>query len=103
MAKSTTIRIEQQVETQWQREVSVNERKFKEMLREIRPDLFVLMDILDETKINPLILWKVARSLNNIMIGNKYGKITIEIINGVCTFIRGQEDDKVQEEVIKER
>lgn len=84
----------------YQDEQQNNELLFKEMLKKLRPDLFVLMDILDQTGINPLVLWKVARQLNNIAIGNGYGQVTIEIQKNIVTFVRGEEADRVQEELI---
>jgi len=78
-----------------------NELLFKEHLKKVRPELFVLMDILDTTNVNPLIVWKVIRQLNMIAIGSKFGVITIEIKNGIVTFVRGEEHDKVNEEIIR--
>ena len=74
-----------------------NELVFKEMLKRLRPDLFVLFDLLDQTQINPLIIWKLVRQLANMSLGTGYGTITIEIQRGVVTFVRGEEDDKLQE------
>ena len=87
----------------YQEEQQNNELLFKEMLKKLRPDLYVLMDILDETGINPFVLWKVVRQLNNIAIGNKYGNVTIEIQKGIVLFVRGEESDRVNEELIIEK
>ena len=84
----------------YQEEQQNNELLFKEMLKKLRPDLYVLMDILDETGINPLVLWKVVRQLNNIAIGNRYGNVTIEIQKGIVLFVRGEESDRVNEELV---
>lgn len=74
-----------------------NEFAFKEMLKSVRPELFVLMDILDQTSINPLVVWKVIRQLNNIALGTGYGQVTVHIENGKVTFIRGEDSDRVNE------
>jgi len=60
------------------------------------------MDLLDETKTNPMILFKVMRHLSNIATGSKYGQVTVYIENGVATFVRGEEADKLNEKVIME-
>ena len=77
-----------------------NELIFKEMIRRVRPDLFVLIDLLDSTGINPLVVWKIVRQLANMSLGTGYGTIKIEIQNKVVTFVRGEEDDKLQEELL---
>lgn len=77
-----------------------NERAFKELLKKVRPELFVLMDLIDKTGLNPLILWKVMRHLNNIAIGNKYGKVIIQIEAGKVTFIYGEEADRINENIL---
>ena len=83
-----------------QEEQENNELLFKEMLKKIKPDLYVLMDILEETGVNPLVVWKIIRQLNNIAIGNKYGQVTVEIQKGIVMFVRGEEADRVNEELI---
>ena len=79
-----------------------NELIFKEMIKRVRPDLFVLLDILDTTKINPLILWKFIRQLNNIAIGTGWGQVIAEIQNGKVIFIKGTDIDKLEESIIME-
>lgn len=78
-----------------------NEFAFRNMVKTVRPDIWVLMDLLDETGINYLILYKVLRHLNNIATGSKFGNVTVEIQNGVATFVRGEESDRLNEPVIK--
>ncbi|MEK6879766.1 MAG: hypothetical protein AABY22_09175 [Nanoarchaeota archaeon] len=77
-----------------------NELIFKEMIRRVRPDLFVLIDLLDSTGVNPLVIWKVIRQLKNISLGTNYGQIIIEVQAGKVTFIRGSEADRVEEYII---
>lgn len=77
-----------------------NEETFKRLARNIRPEWYVLIDLLEVTRINPLILLKVMRQINNIANGNRYGTVTINIENGVCTFCRGEESDRINEPVI---
>lgn len=75
---------------------------FLKMLKDVRPDIWVLMDLLDRTKINYYIIFQIIRHLNNIAIGNKYGTVTIQIEKGVVTFVRGEEATKINESLIRE-
>ena len=87
-------------ELDYYQQQSKNEFAFRQMLKNIKPDLYVLFDILDKTKVNPLVVWKVIRALNNIAIGNGYGTISIEIQKGQVLFVRGEESDRVNEPII---
>ena len=82
---------------------SQNESVFNEMLRKIRPDLWVISDILNETGINYLVLLKVIRQLSNLSLGTGYGTVTVSVENGTVTFVRGEDSDKVNEKLIKPR
>ena len=75
---------------------------FLKMLKDVRPDIWVLMDLLDKTKINYYIIFQIIRHLNNIAMGNKYGNVTIQIENGVVTFVRGEESSRINEKLIIE-
>jgi len=93
MAKKTTT-------VDYQTELKNNEFAFKQMLKSIRPELFVLMDLLDETRMNPMILFKTMRQVSNIANGTGYGTVSIYLENGVATFVRGEESDRLNEKVI---
>ena len=86
--------------TDYEAERKNNERIFKDILKKVRPELFVLMDLIDKTGLNPLILWKIMRHLNNIALGNKYGKVIVQIENGKVTFIYGEEADRINESIL---
>ena len=79
-----------------------NEEVFMRLIKQVRPEWFVLLDLIQETHVNPLILWKLVRHLSNIASGSKYGNITISVENAVVTFIRGEESDRIGEAIIKE-
>lgn len=83
-----------------QKSDKLNTEQFMEVLKTIRPEIWVLADIIDQTGINPFILWKVAYHLNNIAIGNKYGQVNVHVEKGVVTFIRGEESDRINMELI---
>lgn len=89
--------------SEFERETENNMEVFKNLIKEVRPDIFVLMDIIDKTEVNPMILIKYIRQLNNIAIGNRYGSVTTQIENGVVTFIRGEESDRLNEPIIQAR
>ena len=78
-----------------------NEAVFKDMLKRMRPDIFVLMDLLDTTGVSYYILFKILRHLKAISEGTQHGKIEIDIVAGVVTYIRGIEQDKLLEPIIK--
>ncbi len=82
---------------------SKNEYAFREMLKNVKPDLFVIFDLMEKTSINPLVLIKTMRQLHNIATGNGYGTVTINIENKKAMFVRGEESDKINELVILER
>lgn len=85
----------------YQNELIHNEEVFKNVLKNVRPDMFVLMDLLDNTGVNPYVIFHVIRHMNNIGMGTKYGTVLISIEKGVVTFIRGEEATKLNEDVYK--
>ena len=84
----------------YQEQKKHNEEQFKIALKAVRPEIWVLMDILDQTKVNPFVVWKVIYAMNNIAMSTKYGQVVVEIENGTVRFIRGQSADKVNEPLI---
>jgi hypothetical protein len=84
----------------YQEQVAHNEFAFKELVKSVRPDIWLLMDLLDETQVNYLVLVKALRHLSNIATGSKFGTVSIEIQNGIATFVRGEESDRLNEAVI---
>ena len=78
-----------------------NEEAFGQIVKSVRPDIYALMNIIDQTHVNAFVLWKVAYALNNIATSTNYGNVLIEIENGTVRFVRGQSADKVNEPVIK--
>ena len=80
-----------------------NENSFNQLLKNFRPDLYVISDLLDSTGINYYVIFQVIRHLNNIAMGNKYGSVTVQIENGIVTFVRGEESTKLNEDLIKKK
>jgi hypothetical protein len=81
-------------------QVAHNEFAFKEMVKTVRPDIWMLMDLIDETKVNYLVLIKALRHIYNIGTGSKFGTVSVEIQNGIVTFVRGEESDRLNEPAI---
>lgn len=84
----------------YQEQTNLNEGVFNQMIKTLRPDIWVLMDILDQTGVNPFVVWKVIYQMNNIAMSTKYGKVVVEIENGTVRFVRGESADKVNEPLI---
>lgn len=80
-----------------------NEFSFRQMLKTVKPDLYVLFDLLEQTGVNILVVLKIIRHIKNIAVGNGYGTITISMENGRVMFVRGEESDKVNEPAILNR
>lgn len=87
-------------ESQYEREKKNNERIFKETVKRVRPDLYVLMDLLDETGINFFVIVKIIHALNNVVMGGGWADVRIEIRNGRVLFVRGEEQMKLDEPLV---
>jgi hypothetical protein len=87
----------------YQEEKTNNERIFNEMVQKMRPEIFVLMDMIDQTGVNPFILYKVIRQLNNIAIGSRWGEVTILVNDGAVVRVAGMDTEKVNEPVLMQK
>ncbi len=85
----------------YQEEVLNNEESFKLMLKNVRPDIYVLMDLIDSTGLNAYVVFHVMKHLNNISLGTNYGNVVVSIENGVVTFVSGEERTKLNESLMK--
>jgi len=85
----------------YEKEVLHNEESFKRVMKIVRPDIFVLMDLIDTTGVNPYVVFHVIKHLNNLLLGTKYGNVLITVENGVVTFVRGEEATKLNENLKK--
>ena len=77
-----------------------NKRKFLEMMKAVRPDMWVLMDVLDQTKINFFVIVKIVRALNAISKnggGDGWGEVKVEIQADRVLFVRGVSADRLNE------
>jgi hypothetical protein len=80
-----------------------NNQLFLQKLEQIDPNLFVIRQLLAQTKVNPAILPFLIRSLYNLSIGSGYGKIEIYMSAGRVTQIRTEETSKVERVVMTKR
>jgi hypothetical protein len=83
-----------------QQEQSQNEERFKMQIEAFRPDVYVLMKLLDDTGINPMVLIKIIRQLSDIAQGLKFGEVRVTIEKGQVTFIKGEQSDRVFEPLV---
>lgn len=84
----------------YQEEKENNEKIFSEMVQRVRPEIYVLMDLIDSTGVNPFILYKVIRQLNNIAIGSGWGEVTVLVNNKRAVRISGIDTEKMDDDVI---
>ncbi len=77
-----------------------NKQIFYELVKKLRPDVYVLMDLLDATGVNPFVLYKVIRQLNNIAIGSGWGEVTVLINNKKVIRVAGQDTEKMNDDVL---
>lgn len=88
-------------EVDYYKQQANNEYSFRKMLETVKPDLYVIFDILQRTGINFFVVVKILRALNNIALGTGYGTVSIDIQNGKVLFVRGEESDRVNDDLIK--
>jgi hypothetical protein len=79
------------------KQVIHNEESFKMLVKNLRPDIFVLMDLLDKTGISLYVVFHIIKHLNNIAIGTKYGKVVITVERGIATYVSGEETTRLDE------
>ena len=80
-----------------------NDRIFSEMVQRMRPEIYVLMDLIDSTGVNPFILYKVIRQLNNIAIGSGWGEVTVLVNNKKAVRVAGIDTEKMNDDVILQK
>ncbi len=85
----------------YQQQQQQNEEAFRKGVQIMRPDLYVLMQQLDQSGVDFTILLQVIYALERIANGTKYGNVTIYVENGTVTFVRGEESKKLNTSVLK--
>ena len=74
-----------------------NQEQFLELLRVADPELYMIKQTLIETRVNPVIVRQVLRSIGNLLLGSGYGKIEIFIQNRVFKNVQGTEKVQIEE------
>lgn len=102
MAKKQT-EIVDAAQSIYRQENDNNEKVFSEMVQRVRPEIWVLMDLLDATGVDPFILLKIIRQINNIAMGTGYGQVVVAIEKKNVRYVRGEDVDKIELPVYKNR
>lgn len=89
-------------ETDYYQQQEANENKFFDLLKQFSPDIYVLVKMITNEKLNLSVFWKLARHLVNISNGTGYGDIHVIIENNNIVFINGLEKDRVSESIRKQ-
>lgn len=78
-----------------------NENTFKKGAQMVRPDIYALMNALDETHVDFTLVLSIIYALERVATGSKYGNVTIYIENGTATFVKGEESKKVNLSILR--
>lgn len=78
-----------------------NEEMFRDFIKQVRPDLFVLMDLMDKYHLNEYVLLKFIRHIVNIGEGTGWGRIQVFIKEGKVQTIESIESDNVDETITR--
>jgi len=80
---------------EYKTQTDTNEAILLDIMKSIRPDVYQLLTELNRTKVQPIILTKILRHLDDIGSGLQYGEVKVQIEKGQVTFIRGEASDRV--------
>lgn len=83
-------------------EAAQNEDVFYTLLRKVRPDVFVLIDLIDTNRINTYVVLKILYQLLKIAAHNGFGKVNIFMEDGKVTKVDGIDSSFVNEKMILE-
>ncbi len=79
-----------------------NQQQFYTLLKNVRPDIFVLADVIDTNRINVFVVLKIIHQLLKIAVHDGYGKVNIFMEEGVVTKVDGIDSSFVNEKMIVE-
>ncbi len=80
-----------------------NEAVFKGLIQKMRPDIFALITVMDEEGVNYAVIFHMIHALIKLATGTGYGKVILELENGVVTFIDGIERKRINEAAILQK
>jgi hypothetical protein len=87
----------------YQEELEHNEHMLMEIMKSVDPNAWVLLDLMHKTNINPMVIFKFIRQAHNIMVGSRFGQVSLVISDGVARYIKGEDTDRIEEPVIIEK
>ena len=73
---------------------------YREVVRKLNPELYLILIALEETGVNPMIMPKIIRSIGNMNYGSGFGKIQIFMERKTITSINGEEKVLVNEKAV---
>jgi len=76
-----------------------NEVLFYTLLQQMRPDLYVLVDLVDKNKLDMFTIFKILRQLLVVANGNGWGKVVVNIQNKKVTYVEGIDTDRVNSDI----
>lgn len=79
----------------YEEETKNNEEIFIELTKQIRPDMWALMDFLDKNKINSYVVFDIIRELSKINMGTGWGEVKVEVTNRIATRIFSSQHEKI--------
>lgn len=80
----------------------MNLEKFYDVVRQLNPELYLILMALEQSKVNPMVLPRIIRAIGNMYLGTKHGRVSIYMVNGKITHVEGIERDEIKEEAIVE-
>lgn len=80
-----------------------NQEKFMEALRMAMPEFHIVANMMQQTNVNPSILFYVMRHIAEIANGTGYGQVHILIEEGTVRFVKGEHSTKVNEPALKDK
>ncbi len=89
-----------QVTPTYQEQQKQNEEMFYTLLQRIRPDLYVLSDMIDKNSINIFVLMKFIRQLLNVARGTGWGKVHVFIQEGKVIRMEGVDAEEIREDIV---
>jgi len=81
-------------------DVKQNHNVLLKILKESRPDLEILFNLIDDGQVNLAIVLNFIYLLNKINGGSGFGSITTDIQENQVTFMTGEEKLKITEPII---
>ncbi len=81
-------------------EERINQQQFMEIMRQVMPEFHIVAVQMIRSRVNPAILFHVMRHLGEVANGKGYGKVTVNIEEGIARFVVGEHSTKVNESVL---